>query len=379
MLTPSDLGMSGWTPQQMNAYAARANTPATPISTMRPFAPNQMVGSTYNPPSSPDSTMSSSNPIQSPSSQMMSQPSASTSYAHGGAVPMRHSMRSPRNMIPVHIAPHEIEDLMHAQGEQRFAYNHGHHPMFDVLDQHLSNPHMKMSIIEAAKRHFAEGGHLSHLPEHMRPRHEHITGSHGRHGDTRIAYIGPHLKHILEAANGGPLPRNPHDGAHECFNFGSLFSGLASGLGGIGKTIFNGAKSILPGIVQTAAPIARSLIPAAQGALASRFGAPGAIAGQIGGSILDNLLPSGPQTQAQQGMTNLVNQGMNNYQNYTQQGGQVNNVSDLYNALGGGNMLQQGSKVAAQASLPYLQQQSQTSQNPLMQMGYDVANGYANS
>lgn len=164
-------------------------------------------------------------------------------YRHGGMVGDQmhsaghqsgHSRRGPK-MVKAHFSPVELDVLDHFQGERE---THGPSGMrsFRKLDGVIGNPHISSNLHHHCREQREENGdHLAHggMPHHF----QHPSASFGRHGDTEMALIGPHLRHFLDAY-AGKKTQNPHDGEPEYFSLSGLFSGI--------KNAFGGMKSFLP-------------------------------------------------------------------------------------------------------------------------------------
>lgn len=306
-------------------------------------------------------------------------------YAHGGNVGRATMIKVPRGMIAVHANSREADNLDDAQGEKRIAEHHGNRRIYDYLDASLRNPHIRTQAIKMARHFYATGGHVrakEHIPYHLGA----VSADNGRYGDNEIIYIGPHLNSILTEAANGRVPRNPYDGHREFFGFGNVFGGLkdmftgaANRVGDFAKSAWNAASPIVSPLVRSALPYAKSALTAAG---TSAFGPMGGMVagglGDLAGDAIENNLPQGPQNRFQSAATDALRSGYNNYQNYTQNGGQINNAKSLVNALGGGtNLANTGANLAAQYATQS-QQGQQPPQNPLLAMGYNLAQKYAN-
>ena len=239
---------------------------------------------------------------------------APSSFARGG------SARRHKRMIAAHFNPQELHELDHWQGSIQRSSKDGRRS-YGHLEDILKNPHLLGAIHHHASQHRAMGGHM----------HE-AEAQDGRHGDTEIAYIGPHMRHLLDAY-AGHATRNPHDGHPEYFSLSGMMGGLRNTLGTVGRgignaasatgsAIYNGAK----GVFGAAAPYIRDALPAlgsmAGGALDKSGLVPpgvgsalGGMAGNLGSSVMNHFVPE----QAPTGMAAHIGQGLGTAaQNFSQ-------------------------------------------------------------
>ncbi len=184
------------------------------------------------------------------------------SFAKGGST--RH-----KGMTTVHMNPHELHVLDHLQGQPE--YGHGGERKYSHLEELLKNPHIVENVRHHARQHHAEGG--------LTPGMEHLREG-GRHGDSELAMIGPHTRHLFNELAGHPTP-NPNTGHPEYFS-------ISNALSGIWKSVKNNAGDF----ARAAAP---SLLPMAASALGNRFGPMAGMAGNLAAQGIQSRLgsPSG--------------------------------------------------------------------------------------
>lgn len=192
--------------------------------------------------------------------------------AHGGRA--KH-----RKMVLVHANPKELDIMDHLQGDMERCPRTGLRS-YGHLEELFKNPHIVANVHHHARRnHHAMGGHQpihhmhSHHPHHAMAAHQnmHHLAEEGRHGDTEMALIGHHTRHLFDQLAGHPT-RNPHTGHPEYFNLKDALSGAWNAIKGVGSTI----------------------APYAGTALGGLFGGPaGAAAGMAAGQGLSKLLGGG--------------------------------------------------------------------------------------
>ncbi len=250
-------------------------------------------------------------PMDGLSPTAMSFTSGQASYAHGGHLthPTLKGGR-PKNMIKVHMNPHELDALDWLQGK-RIEHGESRIPMYPGIEALIKNPHIRAQVHDLVhekrgREKHAQGGGVGHG---LAP----VEASHGRHGDLSVALIGPHTRRFFDSLH--TPHRNPIDGAPEYWSLSDMLGGLVHKIGGIGSSIVNsipGVGNAISGLASQALPmlgqVAQNALPALADAggtaLGSMFGAPeagGAIGGvlnNLGQSALSSVMPQGqPQNQ----------------------------------------------------------------------------------
>lgn len=299
----------------------------------------------------------------------------------GGRVRSRH-----HKMIAAHFNPEELHVLDQLQGSIERSKKDGRRS-YPKLDAVLANPHISGAVHHHSTRHMAHGGHM----EPARPQY-------GMHGDTEIAYIGPHLRHLLDRY-AGHKTQNPIDGHPQYFSLSGLFSGLGNAIsGGFNKltgmlpgpvgNFLNQGVNALGGIARTALP---GLAETAGNAIGGAFGAPeaggliGGLLNQAGGSALNSL--GVPQAGQGSQMGESIGQGINTASQMYNQGGYspqqmfgagMSSAGRNYggtaggamqgfgNAYGGGQNIQQSALQGLTGGLGSWLQQRQQQQQPQM-------------
>lgn len=267
------------------------------------------------------------------------------SFSHGGQVhPMQRGQRGPRGMIAAHFNPQELGVLQHAQG-----FNERYAPdgiaSLKGLEGLVGNPHIKNHI----HRHLAQGGMGAMSPANSQD---------GRHGDTELAYIGPHLRELLDKA-AHHRTHNPTDGHPEYFSLGGLFSGLGN------------AITSIPGIGGMLGSVGKTLLPMAGGALGTMFGGPmgGMMGSQLAGSLGNSMFGNSAGGQAQYNPnasagSNLMQGGLSSLGSYFGQNGSQlgNGFNAAAQAMGNGQNLMGAGKSAfsAMGGLPALMNAGRT-------------------
>lgn len=295
------------------------------------------------------------------------------SFAHGGLadhLARGGHRKEHRTMIKAHFSPRELDVMDVIQGSQKRHSKDGIRS-YPHLEEILKNPHIRSHIHRHVTAH-AHGGQVHPDMKHL----YHVDAEHGRHGDTEVAYIGPHTRHLLDMW-AGHQTHNPIDHAPEYFSLGNVFSGIGNALGGVGSTLWNGIKSVGSGIYNAgkgllgaAAPMVQQALPAlgqmAGSALGSRFGgagemignALGGVAGNLGSNLVGQLAPqqdeaSAPYQQAATQGLNTMAQNLSSGQGLKEAalgglssyGGQLNNPAGNFmqtaaNAYGQGDNAQ---------------------------------------
>lgn len=296
--------------------------------------------------------------------------------AHGGMV-----HKPPRGLIAVHMNPKELDILDHYQGHRKYAPDHNR--MYPDLEGVFRNAHIKENLIHHAREHFASGGAV---PPASYAVGGPISAANGVHGDSMVAYIGPHMKQVFNEALGHKYNRNPLDGHPQYWNLGGFLGGIGKSILGVGRNVFNKVAPIaapivrgaLPGLTNKLGDIANNYVPGS-GQFVSGLG------NEVGNNLLDKVVPQGPQTEFEQNATGALQSGINNYQNYTGAGNPVNNIQDLGKAVLGGtgaDQNQQNLNTAGNLMGSYLRSNPQLTpsptSNPLLQLGHNLAMRYNN-
>jgi len=231
-------------------------------------------------------------PQQGLNTNMMTMPNA---YAHGG--------RTKRGkLIMAHFNPKELDALDHLQGSREKCPRTGMRS-YTHLEEVLKNPHLLASVHHHAREHHAHGGEAMHQNYH----NEHLNNmaSHGVHGDTELALIGPHMHHVLNRLAAPGTVTNHQDGRPQYWSLGGALSGLWN-------TIKGGAQAAAPYIGQAGKALLPAAMPAIQAA-ASRFGPVGeAAANGLGGLAsqgFDKLSNMGSDTH--RGISSSLGEGFN--------------------------------------------------------------------
>lgn len=292
-----------------------------------------------------------------------------------GVQTLSHGGRVPHGMIAVHMSPAELDVLDHQQGHRKYLKDSDIR-MYPDLDAVYKNVHMKKQLVDHARAHYAAGGHVGHSGH---PHERAINPHNGRYGDTEVAYIGPHMRHVFDEALGNKISRNPYDGHREYFNLWNFLGGVGKGVFNAGKSIWNMASPIVGGLARSALPMVGD---AAGGLLGTAFGpeagamASGAI-NSGGNALLNNIMPQGPMNEFQSNANDAINQGMQNYNQYRAAGNPVNNIADFMKSQGGaGGMARTGAGLGASFLRSNPQMAPGEGANPLMKMGYNLASKY---
>jgi hypothetical protein len=218
--------------------------------------PNPMQGMNF-----PTRQLVNSAPTQSPFQANMSaqsQPNPQQpqqNFKRGGRVK--------NSYVAAHFSKKELDALDHLQGGSE-RHNKTGIRSYKGLEALLKNPHLLKLIHEHSASHHAEGGFIQGMAHN------------GRHGDTEMAFIGPHTRQLLDKL-AGHKTRNPYDGHPEYFSLGKM-------LGGIGKTIMRVPKGIIKGVSKIGknfgnlSPTARGMLGTAASAAALPIMGPAAAA-----------------------------------------------------------------------------------------------------
>ena len=218
--------------------------------------PNPMQGMNF-----PTRQLVNSAPTQSPFQANMSaqsQPNPQQpqqNFKRGGRVK--------NSYVAAHFSKKELDALDHLQGGSE-RHNKTGIRSYKGLEALLKNPHLLKLIHEYSTSHHAEGGSIQGMAHN------------GRHGDTEMAFIGPHTRQLLDKL-AGHKTRNPYDGHPEYFSLGKM-------LGGIGKTIMRVPKGIIKGVSRIGktfgnlSPTARGMLGTAASAAALPIMGPAAAA-----------------------------------------------------------------------------------------------------
>jgi len=218
--------------------------------------PNPMQGMNF-----PTRQLVNSAPTQSPFQANMSAQSQ-----HNPQQPQQNFKRGGRvknSYVAAHFSKKELDALDHLQGGSE-RHNKTGIRSYKGLEALLKNPHLLKLIHEHSASHHAEGGSIQGMAHN------------GRHGDTEMAFIGPHTRQLLDKL-AGHKTRNPYDGHPEYFSLGKM-------LGGIGKTIMRVPKGIIKGVSRIGktfgnlSPTARGMLGTAASAAALPIMGPAAAA-----------------------------------------------------------------------------------------------------
>jgi len=204
--------------------------------------------------------------------QLLAHGGMASDYYSGGEdeQPSHHSDTD--HLIKAHFNPEELKYLDHIQGA---TVKEGHPRLrsYADLDKVVVNPHVMSNVHMHTREHLAAGG-----PAQPMGRAE---ASDGINGDTELAYIGPHLHHLLDVY-AGQKTRNPYDGHPQYFSLSGLLGGLGKAIGGI--PLIGGALS----------SVAQNVLPMAGTALGTMMGGPmGGMLGSQGASMLSNSMFGG--------------------------------------------------------------------------------------
>lgn len=262
--------------------------------------PNSMSSppATYGAPQQPQPAMG-----QQPSSPYpsMTMPNA---YAHGGRIKRG-------RMVTAHFNPRELDVLDHLQGKKEEDPRSGMRS-YSHLEELLKNPHIRAGVHHHTHRHRAMGGGMD----------PHALASHGVHGDSEIAMIGPHTHQILSSLAEPGTIRNHQDGRPQYWSLGSTLGGLWNTIKGAAGSVADAASpymDTLKGAARTAAPyvgaFGKAVLPGVQHALAGaatgQFGPLGGMAveglGSLANQGLDKLSQMGPE--GHQAMANTLGEG----------------------------------------------------------------------
>lgn len=201
-------------------------------------------------------------------------------YAHGGRIKRG-------KMVIAHMNPHELSILDHLQGKIEKCPRSGMRS-YTHLEEILKNPHLLASVHHHAREHHAKHGHHGHHAEHhafggnvgghhdYHNAHLNHLAEGGLHGDSELALIGPHTKHVFDQLASGST-HNPHTGHPQYWSLGGA-------LGGLWNTIKGGVSKIAPTVAAAGKALLPSVMPAIQNFAQSKLGpVGGAIAGALPG------------------------------------------------------------------------------------------------
>lgn len=211
-------------------------------------------------------------------------------YAHGGRIKRG-------KMVIAHMSPHELNILDHLQGKIEKCPRSGMRS-YTHLEEILKNPHLLASVHHHAREHHAKHGH-QHAEHHAHGGnvgHHDYHNSHlnhlaagGVHGDSELALIGPHTKHVFDQLASGSTV-NPHTHHPQYWSLGGA-------LGGLWNTIKGGVSKMAPTVAAAGKALLPSVMPAIQNFAQSKLGpVGGALAGALPGLAekgLDRI--AGPQ------------------------------------------------------------------------------------
>ncbi len=178
--------------------------------------------------------------------------------------------KSPMKLTLAHFNPKELDHFDEEQGG-RSEVPGTDTPHYKRLEIVISQPGGSEHFNRAFERH-ASGGMVGEKARHIRD-----LQRKGRFGDTKMAYIGPKHKELLDRALydlTGTKPennKNPHTGHPEYYGLSSFFGGIGKGLNKFGRTMqngFNSAGSTLGGMSnEFLGHLKDAAMPALQGAL----------------------------------------------------------------------------------------------------------------
>lgn len=119
--------------------------------------------------------------------------------------------------IEVKLHPNDINMFHRFQGvnDSKMSQEGEVVPSFKKFDHVLRNPHIMRHIRHHAEQHRATGGMI------------HPSETNGMHGDTKLAYVGPHLHRLLNEF-AGHKTHNPYDGLPQFYSLQSLFNGIGN-------------------------------------------------------------------------------------------------------------------------------------------------------
>lgn len=137
--------------------------------------------------------------------------------------------------IVAHFAPeelHSLDELMtqffpELQGEISIDPETGLRD-YSPLDEMLKNPEIREAIssgLSQEKQKFAMGGEVNEIGRPTDPELEKLRME-GRHGDTELAIITPHLLDFFSELAGHNPTENPHTGLPEFIKFGNIFKSI---------------------------------------------------------------------------------------------------------------------------------------------------------
>lgn len=235
-----------------------------------------------------------------------------------------------------HFNPRELEGLDHLQGGRHYEGN-TEIPTYRHLEEKFKDPHFKKRVIDEYEHHRRGGTVGEIMIEAERMKHK------GRHGDSEMAFIGPHMESVFNHLLGTDKHknRNPHTKKPEFFGLSNFLGGLkhtfapvGRAIGSVGSDVMHTAQKALPGAMSGA--IQGGMMGGPEGALA------GAAMGGMGSAMMPQQQMGGqmggyPGQQQQQGnpysaqMNSMNQSGQNALENY---GGQGMNMMDRFNQMG---------------------------------------------
>ncbi len=129
-------------------------------------------------------------------------------------------------LISAHMKPSLIKEFELYQGGPRHYHGMKSMPVLDGVDEFFKHPSVMETIRQIHSRRYAKGGlvRAAKLNPERRAQLSRLKRS-GRHGDTEIALITPHMAQCMDHLIGGPS-KNPVTGHREYF-LGQLLSTLA--------------------------------------------------------------------------------------------------------------------------------------------------------
>lgn len=252
---------------------------------MYPALLNQSPPAPYQMQQSSQQQQSPSQPAAAPS--MQPQYNMPQSYAHGGR-PKR------GKMVLAHMNPKELNVLDHVQGKQERcprsnlrSYSH--------LEELLKNPHILHKVHQHVQSHcqggraYADGGHA----------HGQALASHGVHGDTELAMIGPHTHQVfnhlarMQGHKEGDLV-NSQDGRPQYWSLGDTLGGVWNSIKGAGANAASDAWNGLKGAGSQAYDAGKQAVEGVQTFAHEHPGIVRAI-GSAGQKVLPALTQQGSQ------------------------------------------------------------------------------------
>jgi hypothetical protein len=306
-------------------------------------------------------------------SQGMAMPNA---YAHGGNV-------RKGKMILAHFNKHELDEMDKIQGVVHRCKKTGV-KSYPGLESMLKNPHLMQAVHHHSRQHHAHGGMAS---PHMSRHDADEFRSHGVHGDTEAAFIGPHTYSFYHAVAKPGTVVNGHDGHPQFFSLSGALGGLwntvrggasqlgntiaggasqlgstlASGASRLGNTIREGASHAAPYV----GALGKSFLPAAQqalsGVVSQRFGpAGGAIVNGLGSladkgfDALEDMGDAQDQARARtlgEGVQSAMNARASGASPMQSFGAGLNQVGSRFSGAVGGGMQGLGSSLQSGAGL----------------------------